>query len=1449
MRNLFFFRIALKYFALVTIFVGFILSFQSVAYGQYDTYFLTVDPYANNGCINYYDTPSVHQVNDFIGVTTNPPPVLATFTGGRKVGSYFQSCMGMVGYATAHKDKNGTVTTLPNKININFNKAVKFKRIDIDGKFPQRVRVTIDGGASVEVDLDDETPGDGYGHKAVFVYDIFGSATPRRFSTITVSSADPDWRFGVYSIDYFDPTPRNSSQPPPDYCNVTTLSRPAPQNVSGFGWTMHSEVSDTDGLILTDVRLNGRLMAQRISVPYYNLETTSMPATRGELRPSDTGGNLRSRLVTYRTEVNDERLIVTATYAIDNIGSSGACLNITQRYEFLKEDLYKPCEPGNSFPCNQWRAMVNYQFTGNGETLRSLNIAQRNHFTINEFARNSVGLFRDCNSVIPDCIFSLNPALIFKDKINPLYTEFKSQVVSNGQDTTQWDNIHQTYVGSVSEPLENLPPPNFVLGGCPECVHSHWRWGKNQGEHFGSGKLLLPENTTQDLTFAIVRNNFGEEDPNDFASLINNEAIRFPLSPNAGVIDQYQAYRYFVPGEIVTWLSATGYKNSDEFFGFYSFFNSASPNITRNIVRNSFAPGLSSQKSINTSSLIQDAPTAITYGHLFADGATTYSEIDPNTVAALPAGYTAYNGISYDVRTEAEVSGPHTITFNLPTITDQTTFNNLRVLHSEPDPFDSSRAIWVDRTILPPDAPTPDFVNRNIYAKVNQVGPFLIATYTPPAPNTNFADLSVLISDSADPIVAGNQLTYTVNVINTGPNEATGVAFSDGLSPDVLFVSASAGQGSCREENATVICNLGTIASGASVSITIVVEPNEGQSRFPTGGKVITNIASVRANENDANQSNNTATESTTAQPNPVIPPIVQIQSPAFDSILTAPATFQAVVKAYNTGSYLISQVELFQDGQSIGNCGALPPGSAYCSITLNNVPAGEHSLVAVATNDGGRKAVSDLVRFYVNGPAVINLDSPAENALFGRPANITLTATATNLSGTISQVQFLADGEPIGNGVLSGTNQYNFTWNNAPTGTHLLRAIATDGNGAKSYSYATKISVTNAPNVDIVSPVSGTAFPKFSNVSFSGNARDFDGFVSKVDLYANGTSLLGTATFTQGDSYAFTWLNVPVGTWTVTAVATDNSGQTTVSSSVNITITNAVPTVSLASPTNGATFTAPANVTLSADALDSDGVISKVEFFRGTTLLGTAYSAPYNIVWNNVVAGNYNLTAKATDDDGAVTTSSPVSITVNPVGSALFVVGSTTLSSVDSAINTRLQNLGFTVVVKSATAATSADATGKRVVVISDSVTPTDVNTKFRTVSVPVMTLDPQLFDDMGMCATTTGNFGTTTAQKNVTITNASHPMAAGLSGTVQVTTANTTFGWGKINANGIKIATLTTDTTKATSFGYEANAVMPGLTAPRRRVGLFYTASSASLTANGGLLFDAAVKWVAGL
>lgn len=91
----------------------------------------------------------------------------------------------------------------------------------------------------------------------------------------------------------------------------------------------------------------------------------------------------------------------------------------------------------------------------------------------------------------------------------------------------------------------------------------------------------------------------------------------------------------------------------------------------------------------------------------------------------------------------------------------------------------------------------------------------------------------------------------------------------------------------------------------------------------------------------------------------------------------------------------------------------------------------------------------------------------------------------------------------------------------------------------------------------------------------------------------------------------------------------------------------NVAPTVALTAPTANSTFRSPAAITLTAAASDTDGSITKVEFYNGRTRLATDTAAPYLFTWTGVRRGTYTLTAKAYDNTGAVTTSAPVTITV----------------------------------------------------------------------------------------------------------------------------------------------------------------------------------------------------------
>jgi ELWxxDGT repeat protein len=89
-------------------------------------------------------------------------------------------------------------------------------------------------------------------------------------------------------------------------------------------------------------------------------------------------------------------------------------------------------------------------------------------------------------------------------------------------------------------------------------------------------------------------------------------------------------------------------------------------------------------------------------------------------------------------------------------------------------------------------------------------------------------------------------------------------------------------------------------------------------------------------------------------------------------------------------------------------------------------------------------------------------------------------------------------------------------------------------------------------------------------------------------------------------------------------------------------------PTVTITQPSNGATFTAPATIDIAATVQDSDGTISKVEFFASGNLLVEDRTAPYTYTWQYVAAGNYTIEAKATDNEGNIK-SAFSSITVSP--------------------------------------------------------------------------------------------------------------------------------------------------------------------------------------------------------
>jgi uncharacterized repeat protein (TIGR01451 family) len=121
--------------------------------------------------------------------------------------------------------------------------------------------------------------------------------------------------------------------------------------------------------------------------------------------------------------------------------------------------------------------------------------------------------------------------------------------------------------------------------------------------------------------------------------------------------------------------------------------------------------------------------------------------------------------------------------------------------------------------------------------------------------NTSFcraADVNVTMAlGGSPPLIAGNTLTYTINVGNSGPGAASQVVVTDVIPEGASIVSVSPSQGTCRGV-APITCLVGSLANGATATIKLAIKSRLAPS-------VISNTATA-VSANDPNSSNNSAT-------------------------------------------------------------------------------------------------------------------------------------------------------------------------------------------------------------------------------------------------------------------------------------------------------------------------------------------------------------------------------------------------------------------------------------------------------------------------------------------------------------------------------------------------------------------------------------------------------------
>ena len=205
-----------------------------------------------------------------------------------------------------------------------------------------------------------------------------------------------------------------------------------------------------------------------------------------------------------------------------------------------------------------------------------------------------------------------------------------------------------------------------------------------------------------------------------------------------------------------------------------------------------------------------------------------------------------------------------------------------------------------------------------------------------------------------------------------------------------------------------------------------------------------------------------------------------------------------------------------------------------------------------------------------------------------------------------------------------------------------------------KSYLFTIGSSCSGNINPTVTVSASSTTITTGGSFTLSATASDANGnnTITKVEFYKGATKIGEDLT----SPYSFVQTESTAGTYSYTARAIDNCSGQGNSTAVSVTVntpcgSNVSPSVSISQPANNSTATAGTNLQINASATDSDGTISQVQFYNGTNLLGTSTTSPYSYIYTTIPAGTYTFTARATDNCGAVTTSTVITVTVSSGG------------------------------------------------------------------------------------------------------------------------------------------------------------------------------------------------------
>jgi hypothetical protein len=319
-----------------------------------------------------------------------------------------------------------------------------------------------------------------------------------------------------------------------------------------------------------------------------------------------------------------------------------------------------------------------------------------------------------------------------------------------------------------------------------------------------------------------------------------------------------------------------------------------------------------------------------------------------------------------------------------------------------------------------------------------------------------------------------------------------------------------------------------------------------------------TNVLAVEIHQSDLGSSDisfDLQLVGITGVPRSNAPPRVQLTSPTDGALFNWPAPLNLSALATDADGE-IARVWFLTNGLFLGEDTASP-----FSLSWNNAAPGQYVLTALAIDNAGASATSAPVNIsiVINPAPSVAITYPAPGSTFAAPTNLLVQASATDSNGLVTLVELFRDGLKLGE---APTAPYTFNWTNRAAGTYVLLAVATDNLGARATSAPVQLTFTGAPNtaptVALTFPTNQALLPAPTNLWVEVAASDLEGAVQRVELLANGVKL-GEDTSAP---YTFAWSNAVLGTFVLTAVASDDLGARGTSAPVTVTFFGQAPTV-----------------------------------------------------------------------------------------------------------------------------------------------------------------------------------------------------------------------------------------------------------------------------------------------